>query len=148
MRRPFILVIVALISFSPLGGFFASGQEQEAAYWNGVGAPEAVEDQAPLELFLVGTPLDDAVVSQQRSVSTRLRTGYRVPFQFDENVSRYRPQVPEIKGTEYMVVIVESGSFVLNILPESPSLTVDPPAGRTISYMDVRGNWAEPPDPG
>ena len=148
MRRQFILVIVALISFSPLGGFLASGQEPEPAYWNGVGAPEAIDDPAPLDEFLVGIALDRQDVSQQRSVSTRLRSGFRVPFTFDENVTQYRPQVPEIKGAEFMVVIVESGSFVLNVLPESPSFTVDPPEGTNISLMDVRGNWADPPDPG
>ena len=60
----------------------------------------------------------------------------------------YRPQVPEIEDAEFMVVIVESGSFVLNILPSSPAFVVDPPEGSTISYMDVTGEWADPPKEG
>jgi len=148
MRRLFILVIVALISFSPLGGFLASGQEPEPAVWNGVSAPEAVEDPAPLEEFLVGVALDGQDVGRQRSISTRLPRGYRVPFKYDPNATDYRPQVPELPDAEFMVVIVESGSFVLNILPGSPAFIVDPPEGTTISYMNVTGNWADPPDPG
>jgi hypothetical protein len=148
MGRLFILVIVALISFSPLGGFLASGQEPEPGYWNGVSAPEAVEDQAPLEEFLVGIALDGQDIGRERSFSTRLPTGYRIEFRYDENATNYRPQVPEIENAEIMVIIVESGSFVLNILPSSPAFIVDPPEGTTISYMDVTGEWADPPEEG
>jgi hypothetical protein len=148
MRRLFILVIVVLISFSPLGGFLASGQEQESAYWNGVSAPEAVEDPVPLEEFLVGVPLGDQGISRERSIGTRLPRGYRIDFRFDPNATDFRPQVPEIEDAEFMVVIVESGSFVLNILPESPAFVVDPPEGTTISYMKVSGEWGDPPAPG
>jgi hypothetical protein len=148
MRRLFILVIVVLISFSPLGGFLASGQEAETAVWNGVGAPEAIAEPAPLEEFLVGIALDSQDVSRRRSIGTRLPTGYRVPFRFDPSATDYRPQIPELEDAEFMVVIVESGTFVLNVLPSSPAFIVDPPAGTTISYMDVTGNWADPPDRG
>jgi hypothetical protein len=149
MRRLFIIAAVALLGFAPLGGFFVSAQDSaDPSAWNGVSAPEAVEDPAPLEEFLVGTALDAPNVSQQRSISTRLPRGYRIDFQFDSSATDYRPQVPEIEGAEFMVVIVESGSFVLNILPSSPAFIVDPPEGTTISYMDVSGEWADPPNEG
>jgi hypothetical protein len=149
MRRLVIIAAVALLGLAPLGGFFVSAQESaDSAYWNGVSAPEAVEDPAPLEEFLVGTALDDPDVSRQRSISTRLPRGYRIDFRFDSSATDYRPQVPEIEDAEFMVVIVESGSFVLNILPSSPAFVVDPPEGSTISYMDVTGEWADPPKEG
>jgi hypothetical protein len=154
MRRLFILVIVALISISPLGGFLASGQEPEPAYWNGVSLSEEPVDPGPLEEFLVGVPLGDPDSDRMRSIGTRLPDGFRFDFQFDPNAQTYRPQVPEIedaesrKTAEFMVVIVDSGDFVLTILPSSPAFIVDPPEDTTISYMDVTGEWADPPNPG
>ena len=154
MRRLFILVIVTLISFSPLGGFLASGQETESANWNGVTLSEEAVDPGPLEEFLVGVPLEAPGADRMRSVGTRLEDGFRFDFQYDSAVQSYRPQVPEIedaegrKDAEFMVVVVDSGEFVLTILPSSPAFIVDPPEGETISYMNVTGNWADPPDPG
>jgi hypothetical protein len=154
MGRLFILVIFSLFSFSPLVGPLVSGQETETANWNGVTLSEEAVDPGPLEVFLIGVPLDGLDANRTRSVGTRLEGGFQFDFQYDRNVQSYRPQVPEIEDTqgrkdaELMVVIVDSGEFVLTILPSSPAFIVDPPEGQTISYMEVTGNWADPPDPG
>ncbi len=137
MRRLFILGIVAVLGFSPLGGFFAAGQE-DPTYWNGVSAPEAIEGTAPLEEFLVGVPLDTPVIGRNRSISTRLPEGYRISFDLVDPDAR--PQIPELENAEYMVVIVESGEFVLNVL-RSPAFVVDPPEGETIRYLFAEGDF-------
>lgn len=137
MQRLFILGIVAVLSFSPLGGFFASGQEPDP-YWNGVSAPEVIEGTVPLEEFLVGVPLETPIDSRNRSVSTRLPQGYRINFETLDPDNR--PQIPELPNTEYMVVIVESGQFVLNVL-SSPAFVVDPPEGQSIRYMFAEGDF-------
>jgi hypothetical protein len=131
MRRLVIIAIVALLGLAPLGGFFASAQEPaDPAYWNGVSRPEPIADRTPLEDFVGQT--------QGRSIGDRLPQGYRVTFQYDPDDPDYRPQIPELGNAEYMIVIVESGEFVLNVL-QPPSFVVDPPEGMNVHYVEAVG---------
>lgn len=131
MRRLSIIAAVALLGLAPLGGFFVSAQESaDPAYWNGVSRPEPIEDRAPLEDFVGET--------QGRSIGDRLPQGYRVTFTYNPDEPDNRPQIPELGNAEYMIVIVESGQFVLNVL-QAPSFVVDPPEGMSVNYVDAVG---------
>jgi hypothetical protein len=131
MRRLFIIAVVALLGLAPVGGFVVFAQESaDPAYWNGVSRPEPIADRAPLEDFVGET--------QGRSIADRLPQGYRVNFTVNPDDPANRPQIPELGNAEYMIVIVESGEFVLNVL-QPPSFVVDPPEGMSVHYVDAVG---------
>ena len=119
MRHLFTLVTVALLGMVPLGGAPVSAQEQQGSEaWLGVALPESGAPTEQLESFL-------SFVDLQLSA-------YEVGFE------QQHAFVPEIKNAEFMVVVVESGGFVLHAMNTS-SLIVDQGGGSQIRYVEHDG---------
>jgi hypothetical protein len=133
MRRLIIFAIVALVGFAPLVVRSISAQTQtwEDYAWRGVtiGQPFSSETESSAEPFqlladFLGDPKGNQAVGPS-SVGARLNQAYPVVFEnpTDTNLAF----IPEVQGTEFMVVIVESGEFVLDVKGPG-SYLVDPVA--------------------
>jgi hypothetical protein len=117
MCRLFILAIVALLGFTPLGLRSVSAQySEEELNWAGVEEPEPGADSASLDEFLA-------------SISPELRA-YRVSF------TEQYAKIPLIRDPEFMVVVVESGEFVLEV--KGPGSFIVDPADDSFVKIAVR----------
>lgn len=133
MRRLLILVTIALLGFAPLGGRVVVAQESfEDEAWDGVTYEDSGVPMEPLNEFLgtSGTP-------ESGTLREELSRAYR--FTFESTDPDRHPHIPEIPNAEFMIAIVETGEFVLDVMPPI-SFVVDPPPGEMINYMDVSGD--------
>jgi hypothetical protein len=123
MRRFIIFAIVALLGFAPLGGLsvWAQGSYDEA--WVGV---EISENSAPMEKL-------DEFLGTSGSLRARLKTGHRVTF---ENSGEMHAHIPEVPQAEFMAVYVNSGEFVLDVMPPT-SYIVDTGDDRPIATLKI-----------
>lgn len=137
MPRVFILATVALLAFAPLGGHSVAARQSaqtppaESAdgewAWDGVSieGPLAGEEneraRAPLSEFL---GIQGSQQGGGRDFGAQLDT-FRVPFQNRDGLEK--AFIPEVIGAEFMVVIVETGEFVLDVKGPG-SYVVDPVA--------------------
>jgi hypothetical protein len=135
MRRLVILAIVALLGFAPLCIRSVAAQSwegyQDYEAWQGVKVQDPVTRDpdnlgAAFELLaeFLGAPPQDA---DPGSMSSRLDRVYRVDFNNFTVNSEHRAVIPEVQGAEFMVVIVSSGEFVLDVKGPG-SFLVDPAA--------------------
>jgi hypothetical protein len=138
MRRLIILAIVALLVLSPLGVRSVSAQEDYA--WQGVtvGAPLSSLTEGSAEPFqLLADFLGDPKKSEAAgpaSVGARLDEAY--PVAFENPTDTILAYIPEVQGVEFMVVIVDSGEFVLDVKGPG-SYLVDPVANPELESSDV-----------
>jgi hypothetical protein len=124
MCRLFILAIVAVLSFTPLGLRAVSAQyTEEELKWAGVEEPEPGADSAPLDAFLA-------------SISPELRA-YRVSF------TEQYAKIPLIRDPEFMIVVVEEGEFVLEV--KGPGSFIVDPADDSFVKIMVRTEGEEAP---
>jgi hypothetical protein len=148
MRRLIIFAVVVLLGFAPLGVRSVSAQEWTDYGWQGVtveepgfrGADDTSEPfqlladflGAPNEELVEGTP--NAQVAGNPSIVDRLDEVYRVVFRNPSDVDL--AHIPEVQGAEFMVVIVKSGEFVIDVKGPG-SFLVDPGAGPEPASNDV-----------
>jgi hypothetical protein len=153
MRRLIIFAIVALLGFAPLGLHSVSAQEEADDAWQGVTVEEPTfrapgDPSEPFQLLadFLGEPNEDLVaatpsaqVAGNPSIVDRLDEVYRVVFRnpSDDNLAH----IPEVQGAEFMVVIVKSGEFVVDVKGPG-SFLVDPgvgpePASNDIAQIEV-----------
>ena len=129
MRRLLVLAIVVLLGVAPVGGLsvWAQGSYDEA--WSGV---EIFENAAPMEKL-------DEFLGNSGSLRARLTTGHRVTF---ENSGEMRAHIPEVPEAEFMAVYVNSGEFVLDIMPPT-SFIVDTAEDRPIAKLKIEEEGIE-----
>ena len=135
MRRLVVLATVALLGFAPLCIRSVAAQSwegyQDYEAWQGVKVQDPVKRDpdnpgAAFELLaeFLGTPPRDA---DPGSMSGRLDRVFRVDFNNYTVDPEHRAVIPEVQGAEFMVVIVSSGEFVLDVKGPG-SFLVDPAA--------------------
>src|SRR5215213_236431 len=133
MRRLVILAIVALVGFAPLCIRSVAAQAwvgyQDYEAWQGVKVQDPVfrDPDVPNEAFerlaeFLGAPPKDA---DPGSMSSRLDRVYQVDFNNYTVNPEQLAVIPEVQGAEFMVVIVASGEFVLDVKGPG-SFLVDP----------------------
>jgi hypothetical protein len=122
MRRLIVLAIVALLGVAPLRGL--SVWAQETGDEAGIGV-EIAQDAAPMEKL-------DEFLGTSGSLRSRLTTGHLVAF---ENSGEMHAYVPEIPESEFMAVYVNSGEFVLDVMPPT-SYIVETDGDRPIRRMN------------
>ena len=145
MRRIIIFAIVTLLGFAPLvvrSVSAQSGYDSEA--WRGVmvGKPVPFDPVAPDPAFnlladFLGEPRQNQ--DNQRtgapSLTSRLDGVYPVTFENPAGTD-LRAFIPEVQGAEFMVVIVESGEFVIDVKGPG-SFLVDPVVDPELESRDV-----------
>jgi hypothetical protein len=140
MRRLVILGVVALLGLAPLGIRSVSAQTTEDYAWQGVtvGAPVSSLTEASAEPFqLLADFLGDPKASETAgpaSVGARLDDAY--PVEFRNPTDTDLAHIPEVQGAEFMVVIVKSGEFVIDVKGPG-SFLVDPVVGAGLESRDV-----------
>ena len=121
MRRLLVLITVALLGIAPVGQFAASARQGAAdEAWDNVTRPEPTSKEALLA-YLGG--------EGEGSLSEKL-AAYAVTFE------QPFAHVPEVDDVEFMLVFVESGEFVLDVMGPT-SVVVDPADSRTVTIMDI-----------
>jgi hypothetical protein len=141
MRRVIIFAIVALLGFVPLAVRSVSAQAwDDYDAWQGVTVGEAVplNTMAPDPAFqlladFLGDPKEN-VAPNRPSLGARLTEVRTVRFEnpTDTNLAF----VPEVQGAEFMVVIVKSGEFVVDVKGPG-SFLIDPVVGQDITAKDA-----------
>jgi hypothetical protein len=151
MHRLLIVAIVGLIGFAPLTLRSVSARQWEGSEsWQGVTVQERMpyNPEDPTEPFqlladFLGVPPGEMAVSPA-SFSALLDDAYPVSFMNGATGDVHRAHIPEVQGAEFMVVIVASGEFVLDVKGPG-SFLVDPAtdpelqasADQKIRIMDV-----------
>jgi len=141
MRRPIVLAIVVLLGFAPLVVRSVSAQEQEDNAWQGVtvGRPFSSEAESSAEPFqlladFLGEPKENQLAGPA-SIGARLNQAY--PVDFENPTDTDLAYIPEVQGAEFMVVIVKSGEFVIDVKGPG-SFLIDPVVGPGLeSSQDV-----------
>jgi hypothetical protein len=141
MRRLIIFAIVALLGFAPLVVRSVSAQEQEDYAWQGVtvGKPVSFLAEGSAEPFqlladFLGDPKEN-LAGGPASLGARLDEAY--PVAFENLTDTDLAHIPEVQGAEFMVVIVKSGEFVIDVKGPG-SFLIDPVVGPGLeSSQDV-----------
>jgi hypothetical protein len=141
MRRLIILGIVAQLGLAPLGVGSVSAQAWENYAWQGVTVEEPVSARTegsaePFQLLadFLGEPKENQIAGPG-SIAARLTEAYRVTFTNDPNSERYA-FIPEVQGAELMIVIVNTGEFVVDVKGPG-SFLVDPVVGRELTSKEI-----------
>jgi hypothetical protein len=132
MRRLLLFAIVVLLGFGPLAVRSVSARSWEGSEaWLGVtvGEPIPYDPEAPQVPFqllahLLGAPPKE-MDANPASISALLDEAYPVEFKNGQTIFEHSAYIPEVQGTEFMVVIVASGEFVLDVKGPG-SFLVDP----------------------
>lgn len=138
MRPLLLLAVVVLVGFGPLAARSVSARSWEGSEsWQGVTVQERIpynrdDPQAPFQLLaeFLGVPPGDMAVAPE-SVSALLDDAYPVEFKNGEAGADHRAHIPEVQGAEFMVIIVASGEFVLDVKGPG-SFLVDPAVDPTL----------------
>ena len=132
MRQLLLFAIVVLLGFGPLAARSVSAQSGEGSEaWQGVDVqdpipydPEAPQEPFELLAHFLGPPPRE-MDANPTSFSALLDEAYPVEFRNGQASAEHSAHIPEVQGTEFMVVIVASGEFVLDVKGPG-SFLVDP----------------------
>jgi hypothetical protein len=126
MRRLIIFATVALLGATPLGLVSAWAQGSAIELSPGV---TISEDEGLLEKL-------NEFLGESGSLRAQLTKGYLVKFQNSEDPGDIRAHIPELEKAEFMAVYVNSGEFVLDIMPPT-SYIVDTAGERPITRINA-----------